>query len=97
MVLSMWVICHQCSSSVIHNDLVFIVYGAILRRYYKVIGYSTVEQPPKKDRKRQNEIKKGRKQSPAIPERASIRTSCLPLLIPNTLSLHGKMKIHLYL
>ena len=40
-----------------HNDLVFIVYGAILRRYYKAVGYSTVEQPPKKDRKRQNEIK----------------------------------------
>ncbi|EFI39603.1 hypothetical protein HMPREF9010_00667 [Bacteroides sp. 3_1_23] len=48
----------RCSSSVVHNDLVFIVYGAILRRYYKAVGYSTVEQPPKKDRKRQVGTKK---------------------------------------
>jgi len=50
----------RCSSSVIHNDLIFIVYGAILRRYYKAIGYSTVEQPPKKDRKRQFGTKNSR-------------------------------------
>ena len=42
---------------------------------------TTVEQPPKKDRKRQNEIKRPEAIS-AIPERAGIRTSCLPLLIP---------------
>lgn len=34
--------------SVIHIDLVFIVYGAILQSYYEAIGYSTVEQPTKK-------------------------------------------------
>lgn len=31
--------------SIIHNDLVFIVYGAILRSCVEAIGYSTVEQP----------------------------------------------------
>ncbi|EDS16094.1 hypothetical protein BACSTE_00763 [Bacteroides stercoris ATCC 43183] len=68
----------RCSSSVIHNDLVFIVYGAILRRYYKVIGYSTVEQPPKKDRKRQNEIKKaGSNLRPFLKEQASEPHVCL--------------------
>jgi len=46
------------SSSIVHNDLVFIVYGAILRSCDEVIGYSTVEQPPKKDRKRQIETEK---------------------------------------
>ena len=58
----------RCSSSVIHNDLVFIVYGAILRRYYKVIGYSTVEQPPKKTEKTPIWDKKNSREalSPAI-------------------------------
>ena len=37
--------------SVIHIDLVFIVYGAILQSYYGAIGYSTVEQPTKKGQK----------------------------------------------
>ena len=50
----------RSNSSIIHNDLIFIVYGAILRRYYKAIGYSTVEQPPKKDRKRQAGTKNSR-------------------------------------
>ena len=44
--------------SIIHNDLVVIVYGAILRSCFEAIGYSTVEQPPKKDRKRQIGTKK---------------------------------------
>ena len=46
------------SSSIVHNNLIFIVYGVILRRYYKAIGYSTVEQPSKKDRKFQFRTKK---------------------------------------
>ena len=49
----------RCRSSVIHNDLIFIVYGAILQRYYKAISYSTVEQPLNKDRKCQLGTKNG--------------------------------------
>ena len=43
--------------SVIHIDLVFIVYGAILQSCCEAIGYSTVEQPTKKDRNRQKGTK----------------------------------------
>ena len=43
-----------------------------------VIGYSTVEQPPKKDRKRQNEIKKaGSNLRPFLKEQASEPHVCL--------------------
>jgi len=45
---------------------------------HKSIGYSTVEQPPKKDRKRQNEIKKaGSNLRPFLKEQASEPHVCL--------------------
>lgn len=55
--------------SVIHIDLVFIVYGAILQSYYGAIGYSTVEQSTKRHKNSQRVI-------PAIPMG---RNSCIDI------------------